>query len=195
MTGRVFVYPQGTPRKSIPASFLILMMAPGSFFDDARKFGYVRVLVAVDRGALAFWTELGPEPLEIDAEAFAARFAGKGGKIKALLLDQTILAGCGNIYADESLYRAGIRPDARRVSGERLKRLHAALREVLLESINACGSSIRDYRTARGDAGAFQNAFRVYGRSGQTCLDCGTALESCRIAGRSTVFCPKCQRA
>ncbi len=81
------------------------------------------------------------------------------------------------------------------MSVERLKRLHAALREVLLESINACGSSIRDYRTARGDAGAFQNAFRVYGRSGQTCLDCGTALESCRIAGRSTVFCPKCQRA
>lgn len=195
MTGRVFVYPQGTPPEK--HTRLILDLDDGSrlFFDDARKFGYVRVLSPSTVARWPFWTELGPEPLEIDAEAFAARFAGKGGKIKALLLDQTILAGCGNIYADESLYRAGIRPDARRVSVERLKRLHAALREVLLESINACGSSIRDYRTARGDAGAFQNAFRVYGRSGQTCLDCGTALESCRIAGRSTVFCPKCQRA
>ena len=83
-------------------------------------------------------------------------------------IDQSVLAGCGNIYADESLFRAGIRPDAQLVSADRLKRLHAALREVLLESIDACGSSIRDYRTARGDAGAFQNAFRVYGRSGET---------------------------
>lgn len=195
MTGRVFVYPQGTPPEK--HTRLILDLDDGSrlFFDDARKFGYVRVLSPSTVARWPFWMELGPEPLEIDAGAFAARFAGKGGKIKALLLDQTVLAGCGNIYADESLYRAGIRPDARGVSAERLKRLHAALREVLLESINACGSSIRDYRTARGDAGAFQNAFRVYGRSGQTCLECGTELESCRIAGRSTVFCPKCQRA
>ena len=124
----------------------------------------------------------------MDADAFAACFAGRRGKIKALLLDQSVLAGCGNIYADESLFRAGIRPDAQLVSADRLKRLHAALREVLLESIDACGSSIRDYRTARGDAGAFQNAFRVYGRSGETCLECGTPLESCRIAGRATVF-------
>ena len=120
---------------------------------------------------------------------------GGGAEIKALLLDQSVLAGCGNIYADESLFRAGIRPDAQLVSADRLKRLHAALREVLLESIDACGSSIRDYRTARGDAGAFQNAFRVYGRSGETCLECGAPLESCRIAGRATVFCPNCQLA
>lgn len=113
---------------------------------------------------------------------------GGGARIKALLLDQSVLAGCGNIYADESLFRAGIRPDAQLVSADRLKRLHAALREVLLESIDACGSSIRDYRTARGDAGAFQNAFRVYGRSGETCLECGTPLESCRIAGAGHRF-------
>ena len=131
----------------------------------------------------------------MDADAFAARFAGRRGKIKALLLDQTVLAGCGNIYADESLFRAGIRPDAQNVSADRLKLLHAALREVLLESIDACGSSIRDYRTARGDAGAFQNAFRVYGRSGEACVECGVPLESCRIAGRATVFCPNCQLA
>ena len=100
------------------------------------------------------------------AVAFAACFAGRRGKIKALLLDQSVLAGCGNIYADESLFRAGIRPDAQLVSADRLNRLHAALREVLLESIDASGRSIRDYRTARGHARAFPTAYREYGRSG-----------------------------
>ena len=82
-----------------------------------------------------------------------------------------------------SLFRAGIRPDAQLVSADRLKRLHAALREVLLESIDACGSSIRDYRTARGDAGAFQNAFRVYGRSGETCLSVGPRWKAAASRG------------
>lgn len=193
MTGRIFVYPAGTPPEK--HTRLLFELDDGSrlFFDDARKFGYVRVLSPATLSRWPFWTELGPEPLEMDAEAFAARFAGRRGKIKALLLDQSVVAGCGNIYADESLFRAGIRPDAQLVSPERLKRLHAALREVFLESIDACGSSIRDYRTARGDAGAFQNAFRVYGRSGETCVECGVTLESGRIAGRSTVFCPNCQ--
>ena len=104
---------------------------------------------------LAFLEQPWPRAVGDGRRCFAARFAGRRGKIKALLLDQTVLAGCGNIYADESLFRAGIRPDAQNVSADRLKRLHAALREVLLESIDACGSSIRDYRTARGDAGAF----------------------------------------
>ena len=194
MTGRLFVYPAGTqPEKH---TRLLFDLDDGSrlFFDDARKFGYVRVLSPRTIADWDFWRKLGPEPLEMDADAFAARFAGRRGAIKALLLDQSVLAGCGNIYADESLFRAGIRPDAQLVAPERLKRLHAALCEVLRESIDACGSSIRDYRTARGDAGAFQNAFRVYGRSGRNCLECGTALESCRIAGRATVLCPHCQR-
>lgn len=169
------------------------------FFDDARKFGYVRVLSPATLADWPFWNRLGPEPLELSSEAFATCFTGVGktprrGKIKALLLDQSVLAGCGNIYADESLFRAGIRPDAQNIAPPRLMRLHEALREVLLESIAACGSSIRDYRTARGDAGAFQNSFRVYGRAGQTCVTCGATLESCRVAGRATVFCPVCQK-
>ena len=195
MTGRLFAYPAGTPPEKHTRLLFDLDDGSRLFFDDARKFGYVRVLSPSSVACWPFWNGLGPEPLEMDADAFAARFAGRRGKIKALLLDQSVLAGCGNIYADESLFRAGIRPDAQLVSADRLKRLHAALREVLLESIDACGSSIRDYRTARGDAGAFQNAFRVYGRSGEACLECGTPLESCRIAGRATVFCPNCQLA
>lgn len=170
---------------------LILDLDDGSriFFDDARKFGYVRVLSPDSLATWPFWNRLGPEPLDVDAEAFAACFRGRRGAIKSLLLDQTVIAGCGNIYADESLFRAGIRPDAQNLSKGRLIRLHDALQEVLLESIAACGSSIRDYRTARGDAGAFQNNFRVVRPFRQNLHDLqGTPLENCRIAGRTTVF-------
>lgn len=196
MSGRLFAYPGGT--EPGPHTRLIVDLDDGSclFFDDARKFGYVRVLTPESLAAWPFWTRLGPEPLEIDAETFAARFAGRSAAIKALLLDQTMLAGCGNIYADESLFRAGIRPETRgsALSGERLRGLHAALQEVLRESIAACGSSIRDYRTAQGDAGAFQNRFQVYGRSGERCLTCGAKLRACKVAGRTTVYCPRCQK-
>ena len=115
---------------------------------------------------------------------------------KAALLDQKVLAGIGNIYADESLFRAGI--DPRRPAGElseaEAERLRCALQEVLRESIAQCGSSIRDYRDANGNVGAFQNTFFVYGRGGQLCRRCGTELEKGRIAGRATVFCPQCQK-
>ena len=112
------------------------------------------------------------------------------------LLEQTVVAGLGNIYADESLFRAGI--DPRRPAGElseaEAERLRCALQEVLRESIAQCGSSIRDYRDANGNVGAFQNTFFVYGRGGQLCRRCGTELEKGRIAGRATVFCPQCQK-
>lgn len=196
MSGRLFVHPPES--EAGPHTRLILDLDDASrlFFDDTRKFGYVRVLTPASLASWPFWTRLGPEPLEIDAESFALRFAHRRRAIKALLLDQTVLAGCGNIYADESLFRAGIRPDAGgdSLSPERLRRLHGALQEVLREAIAACGSSIRDYRTARGDAGAFQNSFRVYGRKGEKCLRCGTPLLSCRVAGRTGVYCPHCQQ-
>jgi formamidopyrimidine-DNA glycosylase len=112
------------------------------------------------------------------------------------LLNQAVIAGIGNIYADESLFRAGIRPDrpGRLVSPERLANLRLRLADVLTEAIAACGSSIRDYRTANGDAGAFQKAFKVYGRGGQACPDCGRKLRAIKVAGRTTVFCPHCQK-
>lgn len=165
-------------------------------FIDPRTFGNVR---AVPGGRLDAWpafAALGPEPLEIGPEEFAARFAGRSGKMKALLLDQNRIAGVGNIYADESLFRAGIRPEARAdtVSEPRLHRLHAALQEVLREAIAENGSSIRDYRDAHGDSGAFQNAFRAYGRAGQPCLVCGTKMTKAVVAGRTTCYCRKCQR-
>ena len=195
MTGRLFVYPAGTPPEKHTRVIFTLDDGRLLFFDDTRKFGQVRALSTREMERWSFWRELGPEPLEMSDEAFAERFSS-GRAVKALLLDQSVVAGVGNIYADESLFRAGIRPDApgRSLSAERLARLHRALVEVLLESIRDCGSSIRDYRTARGDVGAFQNRFRVYGRAGEKCVSCGRALASGRVAGRMTVWCPRCQK-
>ena len=194
MTGRLFVYPQGT--EPGPHTRVIFELDDGRllFFDDTRKFGQVRALCRAELEDWKFWRELGPEPLEMSAEDFAARFASRRA-VKALLLDQSVVAGVGNIYADESLFRAGMRPDSRGcdIEVERLTLLHQALVEVLLLSIRECGSSIRDYRTARGDVGAFQNSFFVYGRAGEKCRVCGRRLKAARTAARATVFCPKCQ--
>ncbi|HIU18057.1 MAG TPA: bifunctional DNA-formamidopyrimidine glycosylase/DNA-(apurinic or apyrimidinic site) lyase [Candidatus Avidesulfovibrio excrementigallinarum] len=196
MTGRLFVYAPG--EEPGPHTRAVFELSDGNrlFFDDARKFGCLRVLSPRSLASWPFWNTLGPEPLEIGPAAFVAQLAGRRTAIKALLLNQTVIAGIGNIYADESLFRAGIAPQspASGLSTDRLGALHAALVEVLKESIEACGSSIRDYRTARGDAGAFQNAFRVYGRGGKPCVICGTPLEKGRVAGRTTVWCPHCQR-
>ena len=107
-----------------------------------------------------------------------------------------MVAGIGNIYADEALHRAGIdprRPVAELTPAERRKLL-AALKDVLALAIEQCGSSIRDYRDADGNAGAFQNSFAVYGRAGEPCRGCGRPLSGCRVAGRATVYCPRCQR-
>ena len=195
MTGRLFVYPAGTRPEKHTRLMVTLDDGRLLFFDDTRKFGQVRALCSREMERWSFWRDLGPEPLEMTDEAFAARF-DSGRAVKALLLDQTVVAGVGNIYADESLFRAGIRPDApgKKISGERLARLHRALVNVLLESVRDCGSSIRDYRTARGDVGAFQNRFRVYGRAGEKCLVCGGKLVSGRVAGRAPVWCPHCQK-
>lgn len=195
MTGRLFVHPAETPLHAHTRVHLLLDDGSQLFFDDARKFGYLRVISPQSLQDWAFLQKLGPEPLEIGPKDFAALFAGKKGKIKSLLLDQAILAGCGNIYADEALFRARIAPHmpAHHLQGDQLAHLHAALQSVLRESIAACGSSIRDYRTARGDVGAFQNAFAVYNRAGQACIQCGTVLEKIQVAGRGTVYCPHCQ--
>lgn len=196
MSGRLFVYPPGTTPEKHTRVLFDLEDGRRLFFDDARTFGFCRVLNATDKQSWTFWNKLGPEPLDISPKAFIQLFGRSSRVIKAMLLDQTVIAGIGNIYADESLFRAMIRPDAPAagISDEALLRLHKEIQTVLLESIEQCGSSIRDYRDAHGNAGAFQNTFKVYGRAGQNCVRCGAPLQSARIAGRTTVFCPKCQR-
>lgn len=200
MTGRMHL-PQEETWQPDRHTHVVLHLQPAPpavlVFHDVRRFGSMQAFTAAELEEWPFYATLGPEPLELDAAAFVRLIKGRSARIKALLLDQHVIAGIGNIYADESLFRAGIRPTARadRLSRPRLMRLHAALRDVLEEAIGACGSSIRDYRNANGDAGAFQNCFRVYGRAGQPCLACGKLLQKGTVAGRTSVYCPSCQKS
>ncbi|MDR2892141.1 MAG: bifunctional DNA-formamidopyrimidine glycosylase/DNA-(apurinic or apyrimidinic site) lyase [Deltaproteobacteria bacterium] len=166
------------------------------FFDDMRTFGYCRIMRPKDLQDWAFWNKLGLEPLEHSANELAERFAAKKGRIKNVLLDQEVVCGIGNIYADEALFRAGIRPDVKTdaLAPSRLLKLGTEVQAVLQESIAACGSSIRDYRDANGNVGAFQNTFKAYGRGGEPCTLCGTIMTACRVAGRGTCYCGKCQK-
>ena len=165
------------------------------FFDDMRTFGYCRIMTPEELREWPFWQSLGPEPLLTADAELALRFSRPRAAIKAVLLDQAVVAGVGNIYADESLFRAGLLPTARAsdIALPRLEVLARELKAVLTRSIEECGSSIRDYRDAKGNAGAFQNSFAVYGRKGENCGQCGSALEATRVAGRGTVYCPVCQ--
>jgi len=157
-------------------------------FVDPRRFGRLSVVTQFDA--------TGTEPLEIDLESFFALFRGRKTPIKSALLNQRLLRGVGNIYADESLFRAGIRPRRRASSIPRdwLAKLHAGLKEVLNEAIALGGSSISDYVDADGEEGFFQLQHRVYGREGEPCLVCKTRIKRVVIAGRSSHYCPKCQK-
>jgi formamidopyrimidine-DNA glycosylase len=138
----------------------------------------------------------GVEPLEIGEEQFRALFRGRKTPIKSALLNQKLLRGVGNIYADESLFRAGIRPRRRAaiLTRQQLGKLRRSVQEVLREAIVLGGSSISDYVDADGEEGFFQLRHRVYGREGEPCLVCQTAVKRVVIAGRSSHYCPKCQQ-
>lgn len=164
-------------------------------FIDPRRFGGLRALPTLaDLDTL--WETLGPDALDIDSTPLWDALRTSRRAIKAALLDQAVLAGVGNIYADEALFRAGISPRtlAARVGPARCTLLAAAVREVLAEAVAARGSTLRDYRDAQGQAGAFQARHAVYGRAGQPCSRCGRTLRSASIGQRTTVWCPRCQR-
>lgn len=200
MTGRLFVHGEDTePRKHTRMVFDLAaegkFSAQRLFFDDVRTFGYCRLMRPENLGGWPFWAKLGPEPLTMTAEDFSRALGTRKGAIKALLLDQAVVAGIGNIYADEACFRSGIHPatPGAALSEKQRAALCGNVKDVLNESIAECGSSIRDYRDANGNAGAFQNLFRVYGRAEQPCVTCGTSLGKTVIAARTTVFCPVCQ--
>lgn len=165
------------------------------FFDDIRAFGKLFIATPELLEKWDFWRELGPEPLEMDGKELLERLKGQR-PLKTALLDQKVIAGIGNIYADESLFKAGLHPQrpANSLNIEEASKLMAAIQDVLRLSISQCGSSIRDYKDADGNAGAFQNSFSVYGKGGEKCAACGSTLEKIRIGGRATVFCPNCQK-
>ena len=167
---------------------------------DARRFGVLDYLRRGEEASHPLLAGMGPEPLEpgFDGTYLARALAGKMTPIKSALLDQRIVAGLGNIYVCEALYRAGVSPRrlAATVSGGRAARLASAIREVLGEAIEAGGSSLRDYVQANGELGYFQHRWAVYGREGEPCPGCTCAEGVRRItqAGRSTFFCAKTQR-
>jgi formamidopyrimidine-DNA glycosylase len=161
-------------------------------YDDSRQFGALEYSDEFP----ARVARLGPEPLEIKFEDFAAALKKRNTRMKALLLNQTFIRGVGNIYADEALFRAGVHPlaIASRLRGDRVRRLYDAIIAVLTEAIEAGGSSISDYVDAEGRSGFFQFHHRVYQRTGEPCITCGTPIKRILVAQRSSHFCPKCQR-
>jgi formamidopyrimidine-DNA glycosylase len=170
----------------------ILKLASGRElrFVDPRRFGRLSIVPAGDFQAGGF------EPLEVELDGFTELFRGRKTPIKSALLNQKLLRGVGNIYADESLFRAGIRPRRRAtsISREHLRKLFLSVKEVLQEAIALGGSSISDYVDADGEEGFFQLQHRVYGREGEPCLVCKTPIKRIVIAGRSSHYCPKCQK-
>ena len=177
---------------------------PELIYNDARRFGFMALFR--DEGESPFLTDLGPEPFSnaFNAVEMAERFRNKAAPVKAALLDQRVVAGLGNIYVCEALYRAHIRPDT--AAGKlvtkagqptaRLELLATGVRQVLTEAIEAGGSTLRDFRDAEGGSGYFQHSFKVYDREGEPCLTPGCSGTIRRIvqSGRSSFYCPQCQK-
>jgi len=196
MTGQLLLQPPEAPlAKHTHARFDFdgpLTLA----FRDPRRFGRIGLAPTPEQGgfAPALHIPSGAEPLEIGEIEFASLFHRRQAPIKNALLNQKLLRGLGNIYADESLHRAGIDPRARALSRPRLRRLRAEIRAVLEEAIAAGGSSISDYVDSAGAPGWFHLQHRVYGHTGAPCLQCGSPIRRLVLAGRSAHFCPTCQR-
>jgi formamidopyrimidine-DNA glycosylase len=190
MTGRLQVCEPKVEIEKHTHAILKLSSGKELRFVDPRRFGRLSVAKAADFDAG------GIEPLEVDLERFLSLFHGRKTPIKSALLNQKLLRGVGNIYADESLFRAGIRPRRRAsmINRHKLGKLFLAVKEVLKEAIALGGSSISDYVDADGEEGFFQLQHRVYGREWEPCLVCKTPIKRVVIAGRSSHYCPKCQK-
>jgi formamidopyrimidine-DNA glycosylase len=206
MSGRVLVEPAGTERP--PHTHVVLTLAPRDgvvdemWFVDPRTFGEVVVFdPTCTAEVLPELARLGPDPItdEFNAEVLAKQLKGKRGALKPLLLNQHVVAGVGNIYADEVLHRSRLRWDrtADSLSRKQIALLATSIVEILTEAIEAGGSTLVDtqYVDIEGNVGSFQENHRVYGRVGQGCLTCGkTSIRKVVVAGRSTSFCPRCQK-
>jgi len=193
MTGKLLVTDPESPVAKHTHARLSLESGRELRFVDPRRFGRLEFR---DLGKGHGFKGPGAEPLTIEPEEFASLFHGRKLAIKAALLNQTLLAGVGNIYADESLFRAGIRPRKRAggLSRQELERLRKALKQVLEKAIKLGGSSVSDYVDADGMRGFFQLEHFVYQRTGEPCRKCGTAIKRIVLSGRGTHYCNQCQR-
>jgi formamidopyrimidine-DNA glycosylase len=195
MTGRLEIVQDDSPLRAGPhtRAWFDLSGSECLVFIDARKFG--RIWLARDLGEVL--GSLGPEPLdwEFNAARLAGRIRRRRVAVKAMLLDQAVVAGIGNIYADEALFLAGIHPlrPGASLSDDEIERLHEAIRQVLTEAIGQQGTTLRDYRPPYSPEGAYRNSLRVYQQTNQPCPRCGTPIQRIRVTQRSSHFCPRCQ--
>ncbi|GAB6170670.1 bifunctional DNA-formamidopyrimidine glycosylase/DNA-(apurinic or apyrimidinic site) lyase [Paradesulfitobacterium aromaticivorans] len=197
MTGRLLYYPQ--VQEVARHTHVVIKLTHGELhFNDTRKFGRIQAMLTAECFSTSSLSILGPEPLseEVTPVRLGERLARKKKNLKAALLDQTVVAGLGNIYVDEALFRARISPErsASALTEEELIALHQAMREVLEAGIEANGTSFRDYRDANGEQGSFQKLLQAYGRGGEPCVNCGQLLKKKQVAGRTTVCCEMCQQ-
>jgi formamidopyrimidine-DNA glycosylase len=195
MTGQLTTRLSGDPVPPHTHVFFALDDGRELRYTDIRRFG--RILLVPESRIALFRDRLGAEPLEITLEEFFRRFGSRRARVKALLLDQAVLRGVGNIYADESLFHARIHPAriACNLTQTQLATLHQSVREILTAAIGLRGSSISDYVDSDGNRGEFQLRHRVYQREGKPCVRCREKILRVIVAGRSSHFCPRCQPA
>ncbi len=197
MEGRYGVYPAEAPRELHTHVLFHFTDGTDLRYKDVRQFGTMHLFRTGEDLVSPPLHKLGLEPLDqaFTLAAFTARIAGRSTKIKPLLLNQEVIVGIGNIYADEALYTAGIHParTADSLSPAELKRLHRAVVDTLAESVQAGGSSIKSYVNGQGEMGMFQHQLKAYGRKNEPCGHCGRPIEKTVLAGRGTHFCPHCQ--
>ncbi len=199
MSGRIFIENQPA-RQPGKHDHVIVETDSGKviYYEDHRRFGLMDLFATEEADNHPMLKKLGPEPLgnAFNSESLNEALKGRKTPIKSALLDQHTVAGLGNIYVCEALWRAGISPKrlARSVAGKRAERLVPHIRAVLHDAIAAGGSSLRDYVQANGELGYFQHQFAVYGREGEVCLNCDQAVRRIVQSGRSTFFCSYCQR-
>jgi len=193
MTGKLTVIHSADSVSPHTHVFFVLDDGHELRYTDVRRFG--RMLFLPESRLAEFTRPLGKEPLEISADEFCQRLGSRRARVKALLLDQKVLGGVGNIYADESLFRARLHPAriAENLTTKQLLALHGAIRRVLEEAIRSRGSSISDYVDSEGKRGNFQLRHRVYQRDGKPCFRCKAIIRRVIVAGRSSHFCPRCQ--
>lgn len=166
------------------------------FFNDMRRFGYIKLLSGKDKEDKL--KELGPEPLikDFNLKTFQENLRKRKVAVKKALLDQKLVAGIGNIYADEALFSAGIRPDrpAEGLSEEEIKKLHKSIKGILKKGVEYRGTTFNNYVDGQGKQGGFSRLLKVYGREGEKCPNCKGYIKKIRLAGRGTHYCPECQR-
>jgi formamidopyrimidine-DNA glycosylase len=195
MTGQLAPAPAAQPHQKHTHVWMTLDDGRELRYTDPRRFGRIAYIAAASlAGEL---TDFGADPLEVTCEEFAARIRTRRARIKALLLDQSVLRGVGNIYADESLWRAKIHPARLGVQLDvrQAETLRKVLQDILRQAIAMHGSSISDFLDADGEPGEYQRHHRAYGREGKRCFRCKTPIHRTMVAGRSSYFCPKCQPA